>query len=70
VTKNFESPILQRPNHPFLVANCNGANLGVKCFFSCVNPHERGQCIRINTEMTPDAKWPHHIDFDNHGGKG
>jgi hypothetical protein len=32
-------------------------------FFSCVSPHERCRHIKIDTEMTSDAKWPHHIDF-------
>jgi hypothetical protein len=37
--------------------------------FSCISPHERCQHIKIDIEMTSNAKWPHHVDFDNHGGK-
>ncbi len=38
-----------------------------KCkeFFSCVSRNERDQCIKTNVNTTPNAKWPHHIGFDN-----
>ncbi len=34
-------------------------------YFPCVSPNEHDQCIKTNEDMTPYAKWLHHIDFDN-----
>jgi hypothetical protein len=50
--------------NPFSGTNSNKGKPKVNIFFP-IDKHDR--CIRMDVDMTPNAKWLHHVSFDKLG---